>query len=280
MRRRRCRRRSIRRGRGVSLRTATMNLDQEQPQRRRRRAGAGLLHQPLRRLRRGELSIPTLRDGLDKVMAQTMARVSGLRTTMSDRAFSLVYQPIVDLAHAQDPSRRGARPLSRRRLARRDRRLRRGGAADRRFRSRGLRQGDRDGASSRRIPAFRSPSTSPASRSRAAAFSNMFFGLLNVDRNLSRRILFEVTELAVDHPRRGRQRPHPGAARRRLQGLPRRFRRRRQLVPLPARLRGRLRQDRRRLRPRCAAQSARCASCCARSLRLLPRNRHRARSAR
>jgi EAL domain-containing protein (putative c-di-GMP-specific phosphodiesterase class I) len=143
-----------------------------------------------------DLSIPTLRDGLDKVVEQTVARISGFRTTVVDRAFSLVYQPIVDL---------GTRKIHHlEALAR-------------------FPDGGSPGAviafaeAVRLIPDFdlavcdlvietvlENPdgqipiAVNLSGQSlESSAFANTLFSLLKVDRNLSRRILFEVTESAV-----------------------------------------------------------------------------------
>jgi EAL domain-containing protein (putative c-di-GMP-specific phosphodiesterase class I) len=85
-------------GKGVSLRAATMAL-----------GGTGLEGADAARAlvycinqfadsESADLSLPSLRDGLDKAMAQTIERVSALRSTVSDRDFTLVFQPIVHLA--------------------------------------------------------------------------------------------------------------------------------------------------------------------------------------
>jgi EAL domain-containing protein (putative c-di-GMP-specific phosphodiesterase class I) len=183
-------------GQGISLRTATMNLDKHSLN------GGDAARALVYCINRfadydeDELSIPTLRDGLDKVMAQTMARVSGFRTTVTDRAFSLVYQPIVDLRsrkihHVEALARfpEGGSPGATVAFAEDVRLI-----------------GDFDLAVCDRVIETvlqTADSGIPIAVNisgqslESTAFSNMLFGLLNVDRNLSRRILFEITESAV-----------------------------------------------------------------------------------
>ena len=183
-------------GQGVSLRTATMNLDKNSLN------GADAARALVYCINRfadydeDELSIPTLRDGLDKVMAQTMARVSVFRSTVSDRAFSLVYQPIVDLKtrkihHVEALARfpEGGSPGATVAFAEDVRLI-----------------GDFDLAVCDRVieTVLQTVDTGvpiavniSGQSLESTAFSNMLFGLLNVDRNLSRRLLFEITESAV-----------------------------------------------------------------------------------
>jgi EAL domain-containing protein (putative c-di-GMP-specific phosphodiesterase class I) len=84
-------------GQGVTMRSATMELD-----------GRGLSGADAARAlvycinqfadsEAGDFSVPTLRDGLDKALASAVTRISDLRTTMTDGAFDLVFQPIVEL---------------------------------------------------------------------------------------------------------------------------------------------------------------------------------------
>jgi EAL domain-containing protein (putative c-di-GMP-specific phosphodiesterase class I) len=84
-------------GKGVRLRTSTMPLD---------RSGmnggdaARALIYCLNQFADTEaeaFSVASLRDGLDRALSGTVARVSHLRSTVADGAFDLVFQPIVDL---------------------------------------------------------------------------------------------------------------------------------------------------------------------------------------
>jgi EAL domain-containing protein (putative c-di-GMP-specific phosphodiesterase class I) len=45
----------------------------------------------------GDFSVPTLREGLDKALADIVVRIGDLRVTMNDGSFDLVFQPVVDL---------------------------------------------------------------------------------------------------------------------------------------------------------------------------------------
>ena len=47
--------------------------------------------------KRGEFTLASLSDGFKQLVADTAARVKGLRTTLDSRQFSIVFQPIVDL---------------------------------------------------------------------------------------------------------------------------------------------------------------------------------------
>jgi EAL domain-containing protein (putative c-di-GMP-specific phosphodiesterase class I) len=84
-------------GIGVSLRTASMPL-----------AGSGLNGVDAARAlvycinqfaesADGEATIVSLREGLERLLADAVVRVSDFRATVSQRSFDLVYQPIVDL---------------------------------------------------------------------------------------------------------------------------------------------------------------------------------------
>lgn len=183
-------------GAGVSLRTATMDLDRGSLN---GADAARALVYCINRFADSEddgLSIPTLRDGLDKVLAQTAARVSGFRTTVVDRAFTLVYQPIVDLRsrqvhHLEALVRfpEGGSPGATVAFAEDVRLI-----------------ADFDLAVCDRVietlldkPDSGIPIAVNLSGQslESGAFANTLFGLLRADRNLSRRILFEVTESAV-----------------------------------------------------------------------------------
>jgi EAL domain-containing protein (putative c-di-GMP-specific phosphodiesterase class I) len=183
-------------GQGVSLRTASMDLDKESLN------GTDAARALVYCINRyadysdSELSIPTLRDGLDKVMAKTAARISGFRATVADRAFTLVYQPIVDLKtrtvhHVEALARfpEGGSPGATVAFAEDVRLI-----------------GDFDLAVCDRVIEAVLQTTDvgipiavniSGQSLESTAFANMLFALLKADRNLSRRILFEVTESAV-----------------------------------------------------------------------------------
>lgn len=85
-------------GKGVSLRAATMALDEDGLDAADTVRALVYCINQFAEAGKGEMSIPTLRDALDGAMAATMARVGNLRATVAERDFTLVYQPIVDLA--------------------------------------------------------------------------------------------------------------------------------------------------------------------------------------
>jgi EAL domain-containing protein (putative c-di-GMP-specific phosphodiesterase class I) len=82
---------------GVTMRSATMELD------RRGLSGADAARALVYCINQfadseaGDFSVPTLRDGLDKALASAVARIGDLRSAMTDGAFDLVFQPIVEL---------------------------------------------------------------------------------------------------------------------------------------------------------------------------------------
>jgi EAL domain-containing protein (putative c-di-GMP-specific phosphodiesterase class I) len=88
-------------GKGVTLRTSTLALDESGMEGSDAARALVYCINQFADSDKGELSIPSLRDGLDKVMAETVARVGNLRVTVADRDFTLVYQPIVHLGSRQ-----------------------------------------------------------------------------------------------------------------------------------------------------------------------------------
>ncbi len=84
-------------GQGVTLRSATMDLD------RSGLSGADAARALVYCINQfadseaGDFSVPTLRDGLNQALASAVARIGDLRSTMTDGAFDLVFQPIVEL---------------------------------------------------------------------------------------------------------------------------------------------------------------------------------------
>jgi EAL domain-containing protein (putative c-di-GMP-specific phosphodiesterase class I) len=84
-------------GEGVTLRSATMALDHSGL------SGADAARALIYCINQfadsdiGDLSVPTLHDGLNKALASAVARIGDLRATMNDGAFDLVFQPIVAL---------------------------------------------------------------------------------------------------------------------------------------------------------------------------------------
>ena len=84
-------------GKGVRLRTSTMALDKSGMN---GGDAARALIYCLNQFADSEtdaFSVASLRDGLDRALSGTVARVSHLRSTVADGAFELVFQPIVDL---------------------------------------------------------------------------------------------------------------------------------------------------------------------------------------
>jgi EAL domain-containing protein (putative c-di-GMP-specific phosphodiesterase class I) len=183
-------------GKGVSLRSATMRLDQSGM------SGADAARALVYCINNfadcddGDLSIPNLRDGLDKALANTLARVANLRATVGDRNFRLVYQPIVDLRtrqphHLEALTRftGGDSPAETIAFAEAVRLI-----------------GDFDLAVCEIAiaavldnPHGRLPiAVNLSGRSlESSIFASALFEMLKADRNLSKRILFEVTESAV-----------------------------------------------------------------------------------
>jgi EAL domain-containing protein (putative c-di-GMP-specific phosphodiesterase class I) len=182
-------------GKGVTLRTATMDLDQDSLNGSDAARALVYCINQFADSDNADLSITTLRDGLDKVVEQTVARISGLRQTVVDRKFSLVYQPIVDLAtrkihHLEALARfpDGGSPGATVAFAEAVRLI-----------------GDFDLAVCDLVietvlenPEGQIPIAVNLSGQslESSAFANTLFSLLRVDRNLSRRILFEITESA------------------------------------------------------------------------------------
>lgn len=144
----------------------------------------------------GDLSIPNLRDGLDKALSSTLVRVSNLRATLGDRNFRLVYQPIVDL-----------RSRDIHHLEALTRFVDNGSPADTIAFAEAVRLiADFDLAVCEMAiatvlenPLGRLPiAVNLSGRSlESSIFANTLFEMLRVDRNLSKRLLFEVTESAV-----------------------------------------------------------------------------------
>jgi EAL domain-containing protein (putative c-di-GMP-specific phosphodiesterase class I) len=183
-------------GKGVTLRTATMPLDQSGMSGTDAARALVYCINQFADSDAGDLSIPTLRNGLDKALAQTVARVGNLRTAVADRDFTLVYQPIVDLAtreihhlEALTRFREGGSPGSTVAFAEAVRLI-----------------GDFDLAVCEEVirAVLAAPDDSVpiainvSGRSlESSVFANMLFALLKTERNLSRRILFEITESAV-----------------------------------------------------------------------------------
>ena len=144
----------------------------------------------------GDLSIPSLREGLDRALAQTVTRVGQLRTAVAERAFDLVFQPIVAFASRQlhhlealTRFRHGESPGSTVAFAEAVRLI-----------------ADFDLAVAEQVVALaltRPEGAAPiainvSGRSlESSIFANALFALLRADRSLSRRLLFEVTESAV-----------------------------------------------------------------------------------
>jgi EAL domain-containing protein (putative c-di-GMP-specific phosphodiesterase class I) len=183
-------------GKGVTLRTATMELDQDSLNGTDAARALVYCINQFADSDNADLSIPSLRDGLEKVVEQTVARISGLRQTVVDRKFSLVYQPIVDLAtrkihHLEALARfpDGGSPGATVAFAEAVRLI-----------------GDFDLAVCDLVietvlenPEGQIPIAVNLSGQslESSAFANTLFALLRVDRNLSRRILFEITESAA-----------------------------------------------------------------------------------
>jgi EAL domain-containing protein (putative c-di-GMP-specific phosphodiesterase class I) len=183
-------------GKGVSLRSATMRLDHNGM------SGADAARALVYCINAfadcddGDLSIPNLREGLDKALASTLARVANLRATVSDRDFRLVYQPIVDLRtreihHLEALTRfiDGDSPADMIAFA----------EAVRLIADFDLAVCEMAIAAVLANPFNRLPiAVNVSGRSlESSIFSNALFEMLKVDRNLPKRILFEVTESAV-----------------------------------------------------------------------------------
>ena len=182
-------------GKGVTLHTATMPLDGDSLNGTDAARALVYCINQFADSDSTDLSIPSLRAGLDKVVEQTVARISGLRQTVVDRNFSLVYQPIVELktrkihhleALVRFPD--GSSP---------------GGTVA--FAEAVRLIGDFDLAVCDLVietvlenPQGQIPIAVNLSGQslESSAFANTLFALLRVDRNLSRRILFEITESA------------------------------------------------------------------------------------
>jgi EAL domain-containing protein (putative c-di-GMP-specific phosphodiesterase class I) len=183
-------------GTGVSLRSATMQLDKTGM------SGADAARALVYCINgfadsdNGDLSIPNLRDGLDKALSSTLVRVSNLRATLGDRNFRLVYQPIVDLRSREIHH-----------LEALTRFVDNGSPADTIAFAEAVRLiADFDLAVCEMAiaavldnPLGRLPiAVNLSGRSlESSVFANTLFEMLRVDRNLSKHLLFEVTESAV-----------------------------------------------------------------------------------
>ncbi len=183
-------------GQGVTLRSATMELD------RSGLSGADAARALVYCINQfadsegGDFLVPTLHDGLNKALASAVARIGDLRSTMTDGAFDLVFQPIVELRsrtvhHLEALTRfhAGGSPGSAVAFAEAVRMI-----------------ADLDLAVCQRVVAMigeRPANAVPiaVNLSGRSLESSIFFGTLlalcKTGRNLARQMLFELTESAV-----------------------------------------------------------------------------------
>jgi EAL domain-containing protein (putative c-di-GMP-specific phosphodiesterase class I) len=183
-------------GKGVSLRSATMPLDQSGMSGADAARALVYCINGFVESEDGDLSILTLREGLDKALATTLVRVANLRATVGDRDFRLVYQPIVDLRtrkthHFEALTRIGGSTSPADTIAFAE--------AMRLIADFDLAVCEMAIAAVLDNPFGHLPiAVNVSGRSlESSIFANALFEMLKADRNLPKRILFEITESAV-----------------------------------------------------------------------------------
>jgi EAL domain-containing protein (putative c-di-GMP-specific phosphodiesterase class I) len=183
-------------GHGVSLRSATMHLDHDGMSGADAARALVYCITGFANCDEGDLSIPNLREGLDQALAETLARVANLRATVSERNFRLVYQPIVNLGtreihHFEALTRFVGDDSPADTIAFAE--------AVRLIADFDLAVCEMAIAAVLDNPFGRVPiAVNLSGRSlEGSIFANALFEMLKVDRNLPKRIIFEVTESAV-----------------------------------------------------------------------------------
>jgi EAL domain-containing protein (putative c-di-GMP-specific phosphodiesterase class I) len=183
-------------GHGVSLRSATMHLDHDGMSGADAARALVYCITGFANCDEGDLSIPNLREGLDQALAETLARVANLRATVSERNFRLVYQPIVNLGtreihHFEALTRFVGNESPADTIAFAE--------AVRLIADFDLAVCEMAIAAVLDNPFGRVPiAVNLSGRSlEGSIFANALFEMLKVDRNLPKRIIFEVTESAV-----------------------------------------------------------------------------------
>lgn len=183
-------------GHGVSLRSATMHLDHDGMSGADAARALVYCITGFANCDEGDLSIPNLREGLDQALAETLARVANLRATVSERNFRLVYQPIVNLGtreihHLEALTRFVGDESPADTIAFAE--------AVRLIADFDLAVCEMAIAAVLDNPFGRVPiAVNLSGRSlEGSIFANALFEMLKVDRNLPKRIIFEVTESAV-----------------------------------------------------------------------------------